>query len=83
MNREQMLKTRKMLEELIGPIALDDPKYDDKRAFILFGAKDPNQTWENLLTQVPDPEIEKELREHLIAQEIEFNETLTRENWEE
>lgn len=61
MNREEMLKRKKALEELVGPVSLDDPDYDDKRAFILFNAKDPNATWESLRGSAPSPEIQAKI----------------------
>ena len=57
MDRKEMLERRKALEELVGPFGYDDPDYDDKRAFILFGAKDPNATWEALRGKAPSAEI--------------------------
>jgi len=61
MTREEMLRRRQALEEIVGPFDYDDPDYDDKRAFILFGAKDPNATWESLRGKALSPEMEMEM----------------------
>ena len=61
MNREELLKRKKALEELVGPFDYDDPDYDGKRAFILFNAKDPNATWETIRTSAPTPEVAAKL----------------------
>ena len=61
MTREKMLARRKALEDLVGPFGYDDPNYDDKRAFILFGAKDPNATWESITGKALTPEMAAEM----------------------
>ena len=63
MSREQKIARKKALEKLIGEFDYDDPDYDDKRAFILFGAQDPNATWQSIIGKALTPEMAAKMEE--------------------
>ena len=79
MDRETKMRVRKMLESIVP----EDLDYDDRRAFVLFGAKNPNQTWEDLVARAPSPEFAARLQPRIEEKEIKMATIIAMDEWEE